>query len=49
MRAPLSVRALPAALASTVPVLAAVEGSPAWKACVGRTSTPDQRIVLERH
>ena len=44
MRVPLSLLALLAALVSTAPVSAAAEGAPAWEACVGLTSTPDERI-----
>jgi len=44
MRVPLSLVALLAALVSTAPVPAAAEGGPAWEACVGLASTPDERI-----
>ncbi|WP_439368223.1 hypothetical protein [Bradyrhizobium sp. DASA03120] len=51
MRATLSVMALPAALASTVPVLAAVEGSPAWKGVrrADQHAGPADHGLLERH
>ncbi|BAC49985.1 bll4720 [Bradyrhizobium diazoefficiens USDA 110] len=45
MRVPLSIMALLAALASTAPAPASAEGGPAWDACVGLTSTPDERVT----
>ena len=44
MRVRLSLMALLAMLASVAPVPAAAEGGPAWEACVGLTSTPDERV-----
>ena len=44
MRVPLSLMALLAVVVSTAPVPAAAEGGPAWEACVGLTSTPDERV-----
>ena len=44
MRVPLSLMALLAALLSTASVPASAESGPAWDACIGLTSTPDERV-----